>query len=90
MTLLAVGPKDVSVCQIHILVLAACKCSQVGDRGTGIVQGIFKGSIVLNRDQIIAGMYHSSSRTIDSKGGGWKLKLPPTCCFCHLSNERIK
>lgn len=55
-----------------------------------IVQGIFKGSIVLNRDQIIAGMYHSSSRTIDSKGGGWKLKLPPTCCFCHLSNERIK
>lgn len=35
-----------------------------------IVQGIFKGSIVLNRDQIIAGMYHSSSRTRDSKGGG--------------------
>lgn len=41
--------------------------------GTGelvTVQGIFEGSIVLNRDQIITGMYHSSSRTIDSKGGG--------------------
>lgn len=69
MTLLTTGPKDVSVCQIHILVLAACKYLRSGIGELVTVQGIFKGSIVLNRDQIIAGMYQTSSRTIDSKGG---------------------
>lgn len=39
MTLLAAGPKDVSVCHIHILVLAACKCAQVRDRGAGDSSG---------------------------------------------------
>lgn len=51
------------VCHNHILVQASCKCALVEDRGAGDSQVICQGSILLDRDQVIARMCHGSSRT---------------------------